>query len=114
MRSSGKTLPVIGITGTFRTTFPASESPGPDPFGLLVSLYQTNKALSAELRAVQRNLAGARDYLASPGCNARLAEARLLQLRAKHSAVLALLRANRVRSRDFLARLDPGPAAVPA
>jgi hypothetical protein len=78
-------------------------------FGKLVSLYKSNDFLLSELATVRLKLSRARDYLGSPGCNPALAEAHLLRLRARQSAALAMLRANRLQVRDLLARLEGPP-----
>ncbi len=73
-----------------------------DPFGLLVETYQSNAFLLDALERARRGLASARAYLASPGCNRRLGEARVLRLDTRRRAALTLLRANRIRVRDLV------------
>jgi hypothetical protein len=85
-------------------------------FAQLVALHQSNAVLSAELSAVHLNLSRVCDYRESQGANLPLADAHLLRLKARHSAVLTLLRANRVKARSLLVRLedqDPARGELP-
>ena len=77
---------------------------GRDLFGQYVDVYQSNEFLSAELKSVNGKLARTRAYLETPGSNPVLAGAYQNQLRSRHSAVLTLLRANRLEARALLAR----------
>jgi hypothetical protein len=92
---------------------PRVEPPG-DTFGQIVALYHSNEFLFSELQNVKLKLARARAYRDTAGSNPVLAGAYLLQLRARHSAVLTMLRANRIEARRLLG--DPGPtlASAPA
>jgi hypothetical protein len=76
----------------------------PEDFGRVVALYQGNEHLLSELQKVRERLIRASTYLRSPGCNRVLGEAHLLQSKARHSALLAMLRANRVAARRLLGR----------
>jgi hypothetical protein len=105
--------PVQGISGTV-TGDDAAGAMAPagaavdNLFGQLVSLYKSNDFLLSELTSVRLKLGRARDYLGSPGCNTALAEAHVSRLRARQSAALTMLRANRMQVRALLARLE-GP-----
>jgi hypothetical protein len=87
---------------------PATEAGGGDAnlFAQVVSLYQSNSSLFSELKSLRGKQQRAREYLGTPGCNAALGEAHLLRLRARHSATLAVLRANRLQARRLLSRLE--------
>ncbi|GAC1467234.1 MAG: hypothetical protein NVSMB9_08610 [Isosphaeraceae bacterium] len=85
------------------------EDEGLQDFQRLVALYQINNHLLSELDSVGRALIQARIYQDSAGSNPVLAAARTLHLKVKRSAVLSLLRANRVKSRPFLARRGNRP-----
>jgi hypothetical protein len=76
--------------------------PAHNAFGRIVSLFRSNAFLFSELQNVKLKLARARVYRDTPGSNPVLAEAHVLQLRAKHSAVLTMLRANRIEARRLL------------
>ncbi len=108
-------IPIFGTkaTASTRDALPAATARpiGTTFFSELVGLYQSNETLLGELGSVNRKLSLAREYLTTPGNNPVLGQAYLLRLRARRSAVLTLLRANRVKARDFLA---PENAAVPA
>jgi hypothetical protein len=86
--------------------------PPHDAFGRIVSLYRSNEFLFSELQNVKLKLARARVYRDTPGSNPVLAEAHVLQLRARHSAVLTMLRANRIEARRRLGH--PGRALATA
>ncbi len=77
---------------------------GTDLFGRYVSVYQSNEFLFNELKSANQKLERTRAYLHSPGSNPILAQACLDQIRAKRSAVLTLLRANRRQARSLLSR----------
>jgi hypothetical protein len=79
---------------------------GIDLFCRLVELYESNRCLSAELESVRAGLSQARKYRESAGANRVLADARLLRLRVRRSALLTLVRANRVQARSLAARVD--------
>jgi hypothetical protein len=87
---------------------PGSVVPGTSPvaFERLVSLYRSNERLLSDLKSLRVRLASARAYLDSPGSNPVLGQARVLHLKAKHTAALTLLRANRVVARTLLAPRD--------
>lgn len=87
----------------------AGTGEGGGDFGLLVSLYQSNAYLLSELKTVRVKLARAREYLATAGSNPTLGGAQVQRLRARHSAALALLRANRHQARGLLARVGGAP-----
>jgi hypothetical protein len=71
-------------------------------FGQIVALYQTNEILLSELEKAKKSQAFARVYLETPGSNPALAAAHLLRTRARHSAVLTMLRANRIQARSLV------------
>lgn len=71
-------------------------------FERLVRLLKDNERLVGELQGLGGRLARARAYRAEPGCNVPLAEAHINRLRAKHSGVLALLRANRIEAHGLV------------
>lgn len=73
----------------------------PDAFGRLVGLLRDNERLVGELRILGDRMLRARAYRAEPGCNVALADAHINRLRAKHSGVLALLRANRIEAQGL-------------
>jgi len=84
----------------------------PDPFESLVHLYQSDALLLNELRSINLKVTQARDYLARVGSNPILGSVHLTRLRARRSAVLTVLRANRLEADRLLAGRDP--AAIPA
>jgi hypothetical protein len=79
-----------------------------NPFEHLAALAVANDRLSGELDASRLRLADARAYLDTPGCNARFGEAHLGRCRARHSAALARLRANRIEALQALGEGGPG------
>lgn len=81
----------------------AADAPILDDFGRMVRLVQSNERLFAELRANRTRMAEARFYLARPDANTALGCARLEHLRARHSAILGQLRANRFEAWELLA-----------
>lgn len=102
---------VNGMTGTssddFATPFArpagrAEAAEGGDLLNQLVSVYQSNEYLFSELKSVKKRLTQAQTYLKSPNPNTALALAHLNQLKARHSAVLTMLRANRLQARALL------------
>lgn len=121
MRSA--TPPAVPVSDATDRSFPYPGSiPGPasravvaaasNPFGRLVALYQSNGLLLTELNSVGRKMRSAREQAESPGGGSGLARAYLLRLKARHTAALTLLRANRAQARDLLARLDAGGPRV--
>ncbi len=107
-------FPLVPPTPTLGRIETPSDRPDND-FGRMVRLVQSNEQLFAALQANRVGVAEVRAYLARPDANAVLGRARLERLKAKHSAVLARLRANRIEARQLLAGCeadDPG-AAVP-
>jgi hypothetical protein len=84
-----------------RTCASEAEAARPDAFERLVRLLKDNERLVGELRSLGDRLMRARAYRAEPGCNVALAEAHINRLRAKHSGVLALLRANRIEAHEL-------------
>lgn len=84
---------------------PAVE-PGGEPddtLARLVRLVASNDRLLNELKRLDARLAEADDYLAKPDANFALGCAYRDRVRTRRSRVLALLRANRVEAREFLA-----------
>jgi hypothetical protein len=93
-----------GTHPTYRLPHTDHEPTGaPTPeFGQIVALYQTNELLLSELEKVKKSQDRARAYLETPGSNPALAEAHLLRTKARHSAVLTMLRANRIQARSLV------------
>lgn len=87
----------------------AGVAPPADDFARLVGLVKSNERLFAEQRANRARLEQVRGYLARPDANVALGRALLERLRARRSAVLALLRANRAEARALLARVEAAP-----
>jgi hypothetical protein len=126
MTLSLTTIPVFGIipsatveSGSWSAPTPHTEVCEPietphDVFGRVVALYQGNEFLLSELQSIGQKLASARAYRDTPGSNPALAEARLLQLRARHSAALAMLRANRHEARHLLGRPEHDRTTISA
>ena len=80
---------------------PAGSSDG--AFARLANLVRSNDRLMADLKALDARLADAKAYLARPDANVALGRAQLERVRASRSRVLAILRANRLAAREFLA-----------
>jgi hypothetical protein len=111
--------PIYGIAEKFACDNPnlsgprstASHQPADSNIlGQLVALYRNNTYLLSELENVHSRLTHAREYLGAPGSNPVLARAHLDRLRAKRSAALHLLRANRVQVRALLSGRAPALA----
>ncbi len=102
------TIETIPLTGAAAQ---AGVDQGSDLFGQFVSVYQSNAFLFSELKSVKQKLASARSYLESPGRNLLLAQAQIDRLKARHSAVLTLLRANRLQARALIAGSEPAVEA---
>jgi len=62
-----------------------------------------------ELASSRERISRARSYQLEPGCNARFGSAHFDRCRAKHSGILAQLRANRI---EALAILGRGASAI--
>ncbi len=88
------------------------ERRGTNPLERLCQLTRSNDGLMADLAASRDRIDRAREYLDSPGANARFGSAHLERCRGKHSAILAGLRANRIEALALLAAA--GPPAAPA
>ena len=126
MTLSLTTIPVFGtnLSAMVQSGFTSAPTPHTevcepietphDAFGRVVALYQGNAFLLSELENIRRKLAQARAYRDTPGANAALAQARLLQLRARRSAALTMLRANRIEARRVLGRPGPERTTIPA
>jgi len=84
----------------------------PDALGRLIELYQENAGMLAELTRVRRRLATSLAYALEVGHNPALAAALLSRQRAKQTALLTLLRANRLRARALIAHADWLPEAA--
>jgi hypothetical protein len=67
-----------------------------------VQILRSSERLLAALHSLEIQLGRTRVYLADPGCNRAVGDVRLSQLKAKHSGILALLRANRLEARQLL------------
>lgn len=78
----------------------------PDAFAEVVGLYQSNEYLLSELTASKAAFRRALTYLRTPGGNPVLAQAQIDRIRARRSAILTLLRANRLQARSLLEHLD--------
>lgn len=72
--------------------------------GRMAALVNSNERLFRDLRRVRGRLDQAMDYWKAPGANRDLAQARLVQLRAQHKAILTELRVNREEAIALLAR----------
>ncbi len=88
--------------GNPKRTEPSADEPD-QAFARLASLVRSNDRYLAELKALNARLVEARSYLASPSANVRLGQACLDRVRAHRTCVLAMLRANRLAAREFLA-----------
>lgn len=114
MTLTNSTLPDNGINSRFSLPTDVALPGSPCDFlSRLAELFVANEDLTAELGELRKKLDSAREYLGSPLANLALAEARLSQLRAKHSAALTRLRANRIQSRRLCA-LAPSPTLAVA
>ena len=71
----------------------------------LVQIWSSNEREFVELRALRIKVAGARAYLASPGCNRLLGHACLEHLETLRRNHLAMLRANRLAAWELMAEL---------
>ncbi len=96
-------FPVNGMSVAFAQEESSTATDVSHPFAIIVALYKSNEILLAELRSVNAKSAGAEAYLAQVGSNPHLGRAQILRLRIRRSAVLTLLRANRVQARAILA-----------
>jgi hypothetical protein len=79
-----------------------SRKPISGHFFRLVRIFLDNEVLLKELARSRDAIEQARCYLASPGTNPALGQARLTQLRLKRHGLLCLLRANRHEVRRIL------------
>lgn len=68
----------------------------------LVELIQSNDRLLADLKVLDRRLADAKQYVASPGANLLLGRSRIERIRDQRSLVMTALRSNRIVAREFL------------
>jgi hypothetical protein len=73
-----------------------------NPLERLSQLVNANDQLMDELTTSRARIVSARAYLDRPGCNARFGSAHLERCRARHSGVLAQLRANRIEALHLL------------
>ena len=73
-----------------------------NPLERLSQLMNSNEKLMAELATSRLRISDARAYLDAPGCNVRFGEAHLERCRARHSGILAQLRANRIEALQLL------------
>ena len=89
---------------------PVSED-GPGDFERLVGIYQGNQFLFRELKSLKEKIARTEAYLQASHRSLLLGETHLKSLRTKQTAVLRVLRVNRVEARDMLERLDAGEVA---
>lgn len=112
---SSEHLFVNGMTGMFSEdvapthtgqAMAAGDGGRRDLFGRFVSVYQSNEFLFAELESVKQKIARTNAYLETPASNPILARAQLRQLKARRSAVLTVLRANRLQARALLDRTE--------
>lgn len=100
-------FPVSGMSFAFAQEKSSTVLDDFHPFAILVDLYKSNEILLSELRSVNAKYVGAQAYLAQVGSNPHLGHAQVLRLRTRRSAVLTLLRANRVQARAILAHNTP-------
>lgn len=85
------------------------EAPAQDEgtaFGKVVQIYRDNQRLTDRLRELGNRIAYTRSYLAEPGCNVLSGKANLWHLKAKYSATLTLLRANRLEAERLLEGIE--------
>jgi hypothetical protein len=68
----------------------------------LAQLMISNDQLMDELVTSRAKIVAARTYLDKPDCNLRFGSAHLERCRAKHSGILAQLRANRIEALQLL------------
>ena len=68
----------------------------------LAQLMISNDRLMDELVTSRARIIAAQAYLDKPGCNNRFGSAHLERSRAKHSAILTQLRANRIEALQLL------------
>jgi hypothetical protein len=73
-----------------------------NPLERLAQLVNSNDWLMDELTTSRARIVSARAYLDRPGCNTRFGSAHLERCRAKHSGILAQLRANRIEALRLL------------
>ena len=75
----------------------------------LIELSASNDRLMDELEISRKRIDAVRAYLDRPSCNERFGLATLEVCRARHSGVLAMLRANRIKGFRLLGVSDPVP-----
>ena len=80
----------------------ATDAPD-DAFARLARLVASNDRELATLRTLDARMVEARAYLADPASPTALAQAYLGRVRDRREKVLAVLRANRLAAREFLA-----------
>jgi hypothetical protein len=84
---------------------PVHNDPPPPPLppevDRLFRIYKEQSLLAQELERNMARIALARAYLARPGCNTLLGAARLKQLRAARSGLLARSRACRIEALEL-------------
>jgi hypothetical protein len=73
-----------------------------NPLERLAQLLLSNDRLIADLTASRSRIVSALAYLDQPDCNLRFGSAHLERCRARHSGILAELRANRVEALHLL------------
>jgi hypothetical protein len=73
-----------------------------NPLERLAQLVNANDWLMDELTTSRARIVSARAYLDRPGCNTRFGSAHLERCRARHSGILAQLRANRIEALRLL------------
>lgn len=103
---AGREVEVRARDGAASLDAPPERMTKPGPFHRLVQIYRENERLLGELDTVRSRTRDALTYRSRSGGTAVLADARLAQLRAKRSGLLALLRSNRIEALDILARVD--------
>jgi hypothetical protein len=114
MRLTTAWIPVPGsLSTTDDELSPVAAHPEDDnQFGQLVALYNDNARLGDDLERTRRAASRLREYIDTGSCNPILANALLYRLRARQSAALGFLRANRIQAKDLLARMG-GPVVSP-
>jgi len=79
-------------------------SPAANPLERLAQLLLANDRLMDELASSRERVARAGAYRDEPECNLRFGAAHFERCRARHSGILAQLRANRIEALGILGR----------
>jgi hypothetical protein len=107
--SASLALETSSVDSHFSTTVPSrpgrieqAHAVAPNPLERLSQLMISNDRLMDELTTSRARIVAARSYLDRPGCNARFGSAHHDRCRARHSSILAQLRANRIEALRLL------------